>query len=202
MMIANTHEALLDALKLHNACDQGSRFARRCRTPAEAWKKCKDPSWMFWALSQLGYVAPQACVSAALQVASQKVGKVPLLDFVPLNNAQSVVYNALQGNYVEARKCARSINWLNPYDRIGTDGWVCTIQHEMLSVVTLIKEQLDGMNITSLQQVCSNVIHAHGTYHRMVGVKKWMQEQEKFRSQVAGILRLKLGNPFLSKAKR
>lgn len=35
------------------SCDEGLEFARRFKTPAQAWKACDDPEWLEWIASSM-----------------------------------------------------------------------------------------------------------------------------------------------------
>ena len=35
------------------ACDKGLEFARKFKTPAQAWKACDDPDWLDWIASSM-----------------------------------------------------------------------------------------------------------------------------------------------------
>ena len=44
----------LELLKKHGACPEATEWAKPFKSPSNAWKKCKNPRWMLWALSKLG----------------------------------------------------------------------------------------------------------------------------------------------------
>ena len=44
----------LELLEKHGACPEATEWAKPFKSPSNAWKKCKNPQWMLWALSKLG----------------------------------------------------------------------------------------------------------------------------------------------------
>ena len=44
---------LTELLEKHEACDKGIKWAAQFSTPLAAWKACKNPEWMLWAIGEL-----------------------------------------------------------------------------------------------------------------------------------------------------
>ena len=46
-------QSLLDE---HVVCSPARRWCKACKTPLAAWRACKNPKWMLWALRELGQI--------------------------------------------------------------------------------------------------------------------------------------------------
>ena len=126
----------LELLEKHGACPEATEWAKPFKSPSNAWKKCKNPQWMLWALSKLGKLDEKRARLFAVKCIRETPlndGRV-VLDLLTDQRSRDAVDvaerfangAATESELLAARSAAQSAAWSDAWSATRLAAWSAT----------------------------------------------------------------------------